>query len=235
MLQSALNGVEQIRAKATTENNDTQLLRALLMLRIYGGQVSPDSAQVYVNDIEQMLAQEQQPVMKALQHAALAQCYANMEADDRITERDYRERSKQHFAASLHDLSALAQVKVNQYLPLFTYHKDSKYFNNDLLHVLLDASIESACLKHSEKSELLTRVMNFYKEHGAVDAALLLRLQLYERNESQAEVKGRIEASTNFATLSSLSREYATSPMVIKVYEQIYDTPIYLPCVYPSL
>lgn len=219
--QSALNGVEQIRLKATTENNATQLLRALLMLRIYGGQVSPDSAQVYVNDIEQMLAQEQQPVMKALQHAALAQCYAYMEANDRITERDYRERSKQHFAASLHDLSALAQVKVNQYLPLFTYHKDSKYFNNDLLHVLLDASIESACLKHSEKSELLTRVMNFYKEHGAVDAALLLRLQLYERNESQAEVKGRIEASTNFATLSSLSREYATSPMVIKVYEQI--------------
>ena len=61
--QSALNGVEQIRLKATTENNATQLLRALLMLRIYGGQVSPDSAQVYVNDIEQMLAQDRKSVV----------------------------------------------------------------------------------------------------------------------------------------------------------------------------
>lgn len=221
--QSALKGVEQIRTKATTEKNGVQLLRALLMQRIYGGQVSPDSVQLYVKHIEQMLAQEQHPVMKALQHAALAQCYANMEADDRITQQTYREQTKQHFAASLHDLSALANAKVNQYLPLFTYNKDSKYFNNDLLHVLLDAYIDSSCLNNNEVSELLTRVINFYKERASLDAALLLRLQLYQLNSAQTEVKGRIEQSTNFTTLSGLTCEYATSPIVVKAYEQMVE------------
>lgn len=218
--QSALKCVEQIRSKAVTENNSVQLLRAILMLRVYNSEVSPDSAQVYIKQIEQSLATEQDATMKALYHSALAQCYESEAADDDITNAENTKQVKAHFAASLDNLSAVADARLQQYLPLIDKEDDSKFFNNDLLHVLLSAYIDRGQLRTQEKVDLLTRVIDFYRQRGAHDAATLLALQRYDLSK-QSGINGRVEESENYQTLTSLLNEKLSAEVALQVYDKI--------------
>ena len=220
--QSALKCVEKIRDKAATENNSVQLLRAILMLRVYNAEVSPDSAQVYIKQIEQSLATESDSVMKALYHSALAQCYESEEADDDITYAENKKQVKAHFAASLSELDVLADARLQQYLPLIAKEEDSKYFNEDLLHVLLRAYIEKCNLRTQEKVDLLTRVINFYSQRGAHDAATLLALQRYDLTK-QREIKGHIDDNENYKVLTSLLNEKLSAEVALAVYDKIVD------------
>ena len=220
--QSALKCVEQIRDKATSENNSVQLLRAILMLRVYNSEVSPDSAQVYIKQIEQSLATDPDAVMKALYHSALAQCYASESADDDITDAENGRQVKAHFAASLADLDALGGARLPQYLPLIVKEKDSKFYNDDLLHVLLRAYIEKGKLRIQEKVDLLTRVIDFYRKRGAHDAATLLALQRYNLTK-QHGVKGRIDDNEGYKVLTSLLNEKLSAEVALAVYDNIVE------------
>lgn len=220
--QSALKCVEEIRDKAATENNSVQLLRAILMLRVYNAEVSPDSAHVYIKQLEQSLATEQDAVMKALYHSALAQCYESESADDDITYAENKKQVKAHFAASLSELDALADARLQQYLPLIAKEEDSKFFNEDLLHVLLSAYIEKGNLRTQEKVDLLTRVIDFYRQRGAHDAATLLTLQRY-RLTKPGGVKGRVEENENYKVLTSLLNEKLSAEVALAVYDKIVE------------
>lgn len=220
--QSALKCVEQIRDKATTENNSVQLLRAILMLRVYNAEVSPDSAQVYIKQIEQSVATESDAVMKALYHSALAQCYESENADDDIAYAENKKQVKAHFVASLADLDVLADARLPQYLPLIVKKADSKFFNDDLLHVLLRAYIEKGDLRTQEQVDLLTRVIDFYRKRGAHDAATLLALQRYGLTK-QRDIKGRIDDNENYKVLTSLLNETLSDEVALAVYDKIVE------------
>lgn len=221
--QSALDGVKQIHHKAKAENNAPQLLRAQLMLRLYGEEISPDSARIYINNIEHALQSETSPVMQALQHAALAQCYAQLTADDRLTAQLNRKKSAEHYEASLANTSALAQAKVSQYLPLFAYKKGSQYFNNDLLHVLLKNYIDCSGAKQSTVVEKLTQAIHYYQQAGQVDAALLLSLQRLQYEQKQTDITGSLEDAPTYATLRKLANIKASAACAVKVYEQMIE------------
>lgn len=220
--QSAADGVKEIRDKAITENNNVQLLRAILMLRVYSAEVSPDSADVYVKHIEQALSTEQDEVMKALYHSALAQCYESDYDDDNISHAANKKQMQSHFEASLVNLDALASARVQQYLPLIEYADDSKFFNNDLLHVVLDAYLKKGNLRQQQKVDLLTRVIDFYTHRNALNAATLLSLQRYELMGWHA-IKQPIEQHQDFITLTALlQKEQELAPEVaLKVYEEL--------------
>lgn len=221
--QSALKCVEQIRDKAATENNSVQLLRAILMLRVYNSEVSPDSAKVYIRQIEKSLAIEQEATMKALYHSALAQCYISEMADDDITYAENKKQVKEHFVASLADLNALADARLQQYLPLIVKEADSKFFNDDLLHVLLSAYLDKAELRTQERVDLLTRVIDFYRQRGAHDAATLLALQRYDLSK-RSGIKGRIDEDESFKALTQLLNEKLSAEVALEVYDKIVES-----------
>ena len=77
--KSAIEIVKTIHDKALEEKNTAELLRSMLMLRTYSNEFSPDSAQVYTDNMEALLKNEKDPIIKALLHSALAQCYIKSE------------------------------------------------------------------------------------------------------------------------------------------------------------
>lgn len=132
--QSALQSVEQILAKATNEQNSVQQLRATLMKYLFEEEISPDSAQLYLQQIEKSIAQKERPAVKALWHAALAQCILAQSEnggyyeDKSLTYEATQKKARAHFEAALSDLDVLAQVHTKDFLPLFNEGPDSRYF-----------------------------------------------------------------------------------------------------------
>ena len=118
--QSAIKSIQRIYNKALDEKNEAQILRSMLMLRTYGYEISPDTAQVYTNRIEALLKTETRPVMQALLHAALAQCYAKRNfSDDNLTANEKRQKADAHFKASITQPEVLAncQTPISPSLP----------------------------------------------------------------------------------------------------------------------
>ncbi len=211
--KSALAEVKQIEAKALNEGNDVQLLRALLMQRVYGGSLSPDSAKTYTARLEAGLQREKQPVMQCLWQSALAQCYLLTDgADFRGDEgAERRAKAKRAFEVSLSNLDSLAQAKTHDYLPLFEEEKGSRtYFADDLLHVLFNACEESGVWTKEERTAWLRRMEQFYDGRGMHDASVHFALRRLEVAYGSQTVKGNIEDDAHFLALDSLSRSKAS-------------------------
>ncbi len=199
--KSALAQVKQIEAKALREGDDAQLLRALLMERVYGGSLSADSAKTYTERLETALQKEKQPVMQSLWQSALAQCYLRMDGEER------RAQVKRAFEASLSSMDSLAAAKTKDYLPLFEEEKGSRtYFADDLLHVLFNTADESGVWKKDERKAWLRRMEQFYHGRGMNDASVHFALRRLEAEYGMKSVRENIEDDACYLALDSLSR-----------------------------
>lgn len=227
--KSAIEIVKTIHDKALEEKNTAELLRSMLMLRTYSNEFSPDSAQVYTDNMEALLKNEKDPIIKALLHSALAQCYIKSEEyifydNDEVTADEKRKKANEHFKASIAEPEVLANCNTSKYKPLFDCFKDSKLFNNDLLQVLLDTYIEDGNLKPREKCELLNRMADFYKQRQQDNAAVLLYLRaIKEKYDQHSTIKGRIEDNAQYKDLVALIRAYNHTESVVEVYNEITE------------
>lgn len=221
--QSAIKSIQRIYNKALDEKNEAQMLRSMLMLRTYGYEISPDTAQVYTNRIEALLKTETRPVMQALLHAALAQCYAKRNfSDDNLTANEKRQKADAHFKASITQPEVLANCQTDTYKPLFTLGAASAYFHNDLLQILLDSYINQGNLTPREKTDLLQRMADFYKQRKQYDAAAWLALRAVEAQYGASfHIKGRIEDHAKYKSLIALTQTYGNTQIVVEVYNAI--------------
>ena len=118
--KSALTVLEKIKAKAEKENNYGNLLAVLLREVNHQEEISTDSGKVFRERLDQRIAASNGGVMKTLYRVAKGE---RIDIDSLLSSPDsaiYRQKD-----ASL------------QWLPFFEKGKDSKIFNNDLLHVIL--------------------------------------------------------------------------------------------------
>ena len=118
--KSALTVLEKIKAKAEKENNYGNLLAVLLREVNHQEEISTDSGKVFRERLDQRIAASNDGVMKTLYRVAKGE---RIDIDSLLSSPDsaiYRQKD-----ASL------------QWLPFFEKGKDSKIFNNDLLHVIL--------------------------------------------------------------------------------------------------
>ena len=118
--KSALTVLEKIKAKAEKENNYGNLLAVLLREVNHQEEISTDSGKVFRERLDQRIAASNDGVIKTLYRVAKGD---RIDIDSLLSSADsaiYRQRD-----ASL------------QWLPFFEKGKDSKIFNNDLLHVIL--------------------------------------------------------------------------------------------------
>lgn len=224
--KSAIEVVNKIQQKAVAEGNDAQLLRVMLTQRMLGAELSADSVAPWLQRMEAALAAETKPAMQALWHVALAKCYEGtnygqvLVIDGKALAYDaLRQRAKAHYEASLANPDALADARVDNYLPLFTTHEGSAYYHNDLLHVVLNDYCESGVTKQGDKLAWTEKIAAFYKARHANDAALLLSLRALEQRYENASVKGRIEYNAYYKALCQLTDEYAGAGSCVKIYE----------------
>lgn len=224
--KSAIEVVNKIQQKAVAEGNDAQLLRVMLTQRMLGAELSADSVAPCLQRMEAALAAETKPAMQALWHVALAKCYEGtnygqvLVIDGNTLAYDaLHQRAKTHYEASLTNLDALADARVDNYLPLFTKHEGSACYHNDLLHVVLNDYCESGVTKQGDKQAWTEKVAAFYKARHANDAALLLSLRALEQRYENASVKGRIEHNAYYKALCQLTDEYAGADSCVKIYE----------------
>lgn len=224
--KSAIEMVNKIQQKAVAEGNDAQLLRVMLTQRMLGAELSADSVAPWLQRMEVALAAETKPAMQALWHVALAKCYEGtsygqvLVIDGKTLTHDaLQQRAKTHYEASLANLDALADARVDNYLPLFTKHEGSACYHNDLLHVVLNDYCESGVTKQGDKQAWTEKVAAFYKARHANDAALLLSLRALELRNENASVKGSIEHNAYYKALCQLTDEYAGADSCVKIYE----------------
>ena len=224
--KSAVEVVNKIQQKAVAEGNDVQLLRVMLTQRMLGAELSTDSVAPWLQRMEAALAAETKPAMQALWHVALAKCYEGsnygqvLVIDGKTLAYDaLQQRAKAHYEASLVNLDALADARVDNYLPLFTAHEGSACYHNDLLHVVLNDYCESGVTKQGDKQAWTEKVAAFYKARHANDAALLLSLRALEQRYENASVKGCIEHNAYYKALCQLTDEYAGADSCVKIYE----------------
>lgn len=224
--KSAIEVVNKIQQKAVAEGNDAQLLRVMLTQRMLGAELSADSVAPWLQRMEAALAAETKPAMQALWHVALAKCYEGtnygqvLVIDGKTLTYDaQQQRAKTHYEASLTNLDALADARVDSYLPLFTKHEGSACYHNDLLHVVLNDYCESGVTKQCDKQAWTEKITAFYKARHANDAALLLSLRALEQRYENASVKGRIEHNAYCKALCQLTDEYAGAGSCVKIYE----------------
>lgn len=224
--KSAIEMVNKIQQKAVAEGNDAQLLRVMLTQRMLGAELSADSVAPWLQRMEAALAAETKPAMQALWHVALAKCYEGTSYGqvlvidgNTLTHDAQQQRAKTHYEASLTNLDALADARVDNYLPLFTKHEGSACYHNDLLHVVLNDYCESGVTKQGDKQAWTEKVAAFYKARHANDAALLLSLRALEQRYENASVKGRIEHNAYYKALCQLTDEYAGAGSCFKIYE----------------
>ena len=224
--KSAIEVVNKIQQKAVAEGNDAQLLRVMLTQRMLGAELSADSVAPCLQRMEAALASETKPAMQALWHVALAKCYEGTNYGqvlvidgNTLTHDAQQQRAKTHYEASLTNPDALADARVNDYLPLFTKHEGSACYHNDLLHVVLNDYYESGVTKQGDKLAWTEKIAAFYKAHHANDAALLLSLRALEQRYENASVKGSIEHNAYYKALCQLTDEYAGAGSCVKIYE----------------
>lgn len=224
--KSAIEVVNKIQQKAVVEGNDAQLLRAMLTQRMLGAELSADSVAPWLQRMEVVLAAETKPAMQALWHVALAKCYEGtnygqvLVIDGKTLAYDaLQQRAKAHYEASLANPDALADARVDNYLPLFTTHEGSACYHNDLLHVVLNDYCESGVTKQGDKQAWTEKIAAFYKARHANDAALLLSLRALQQRYENASVKGRIEHNAYYKALCQLTDEYAGAGSCVKIYE----------------
>lgn len=224
--KTALEYVKQIRMKAANENNDAQLFRAVLMERIYGGEISPDSATRVISQMEKAVQKEEQPVVKQLWHSALAQVYSSQLRwwnDNEVTTESLLKKSRSHFKASLTNLEALASARVTDYLPIFEEGNESRFFNNDVLHILFNAYRENLNFLQEDNDSLFSVVRNFYQRTNNQEAVLLLSLDSLKQISQSWVVKETIENDELYKNYIFLAKRYANSELLLRVYEAMIE------------
>ncbi len=165
--KSALKAVHVIRQKALETHDTPQLIAAMLSTYQLEKEISPDSTQKVIEEMEQFCAAEMHPVPRALWHSVLGQVLnqessvedifgeesvdneaevlneASKEVEENEQAKTPLTRSLEHFRAAFQDIPALATAKVEDYEALFNaYPKAAARIDHKLLVALLQDLFE---------------------------------------------------------------------------------------------
>ena len=196
--------LDKIIKKATNEGAYGHLMKAELRHVASVTSVTPDSLQAEVEKIVERAQQvEGNPVLSAIYNSVLGEVYSSnrqltMESD--VNASDF-------FKKSLEQPELLAAQKVKDFDPLFESGEDSKWFDNDLLHVL------------GYKAGEYQLLHDYYDAHGNRNAACLTAAMIARRKADT------IGAKATIAHVDSLMNVYADTEvageLAIIKYEQM--------------
>lgn len=218
--RKALGFVETIRHKAICEKQDIQLLKAHLALIQYNHEINTDSLVPYTRLMVQAMEREKRPFQLSLWHSALAQVYEqNMWpfAMQNVPVKETRAKVVAQYEASLAEPGVLLVMNAKDCIPLFKEQPDSRYFNNDCLHVLYQAYVKSPVPQKEAKLKCIARLRELYKQYANNDAVILLTLDELDIAGNRQDVTGRLEDHAYYQKLKQLYEKYPQQPASLYV------------------
>ncbi len=200
----------KIIEKAQKEKHYGHLLKAELKNVLSVTAVTPDSlAPEVARLVEQEKAAAHDPLLAAVYQSVLGNVYRNNPSLDEHSE----DLSKEYFRKSVSNPSLLAGHRVTEFEPLMVNGFDSKYFNNDLLHVL---GMEAGDYQ---------MLHDYYEQAGSQEATCLMACELQRRKRKMSDRYA--SHSLYLQQVDSLIRKYEhleTAPeLVLLRYEYMED------------
>lgn len=192
--QSALKVLAQITDKAQREHEYGQLLKAQVSIAGYETMMSPDSLLPAIERLkyaEQTAVSSGDNVLAAIYQSVLGSVYT----DNRRLLDDGVDIGKVYYAKSMAHPDALASAYATGYEPFVVDGVDSKYYYDDLLHVI------------GMRAGDYRTMHDYYASHGKREGALLTALELVKKSRRAGD-EGRVKKSKYIMSLDSLVRQY---------------------------
>ena len=192
--QSALKVLAQITDKAQREHEYGQLLKAQVSIAGYETMMSPDSLLPAIERLkyaEQTAVSSGDNVLAAIYQSVLGSVYT----DNRRLLDDGVDIGKEYYAKSMAHPDALASAYATGYEPFVVDGVDSKYYYDDLLHVI------------GMRAGDYRTMHDYYASHGKREGALLTALELVKKSRRAGD-EGRVKKSKYIMSLDSLVRQY---------------------------
>ena len=193
--KTVLEVLGKISEKAKSERAYGQLLKAQVLSAQYTVDVSNDSLDTEIDRIrqyEQAAVASGDKVLAAIYQSVLGEVYAD---NERAVE-DAARLSKEYYAKSMTCPDELAKAYCTGYDPFVKDGDDSKYFYDDMLHVI------------GMRAEDYRGMHDYYASHGKREAACLTALQIVCDNRKDGD-EGRVKKSKFIMSLDSLVHEYS--------------------------
>lgn len=200
--RSIIEEAEKILAKAKKENDFPQMLKAQMCITEKRCDLAPelfmpDEYEKLLTNIDNdtRLSASDKTGRLAVLHSMLASAYVQMQDSyvhdfDQETRELFPARAKEHFFAALDDMETLSHIDNTIYKSLIIQRKDSRFFNHDLLKVLLDFIFHENRHIFSEEEIISTyeKAIGVYESNGNRNAATLLQLAVLNiRHESSVK------------------------------------------------
>ena len=192
--QSALKVLAQITDKAQREHEYGQLLKAQVSIAGCETMMSPDSLMPAIERLkyaEQTAVSNGDNVLAAVYQSVLGSVYT----DNRRLLDDGVAIGKEYYAKSMAHPDALASAYATGYEPFVVDGVDSKYYYDDLLHVI------------GMRAGDYRTMHDYYASHGKREGALLTALELVKKSRRAGD-EGRVKKSKYIMSLDSLVRQY---------------------------
>jgi hypothetical protein len=186
--KTQISVLDKIIDKSRTSHQYGHLLKAELKRVVAVTSVTPDSLQSEVNRLvnEAKTFEGKDPVLFAVYNSVLGTVYRQ----NSFLTKDSDEEKVDFFKKSMEQPELLAAQKAESYVPLLHKGIDSKWFDNDLLHVI------------GFQAEDIKTMYEYYKAHGNRNAACLLACLMVEKD---ARTLG---AKKSILRVDSLLEEY---------------------------
>ena len=192
--QSALKVLVQITDKAQREHEYGQMLKAQVSIAGCETMMSPDSLLPAIERLkhaEQTAVSNGDNVLAAVYQSVLGSVYT----DNRRLLDDGVAIGKEYYAKSMAHPDALASAYATGYEPFVVDGVDSKYYYDDLLHVI------------GMRAGDYRTMHDYYASHGKREGALLTALELVKKSRRAGD-EGRVKKSKYIMSLDSLVRQY---------------------------
>lgn len=165
--------LEEIIAKAITDKSYGHLLKAQLSKADAQVSIAPDSLQQEVArlEVEEQTAAIDNPVLAAVYQNILGHLYMSSSSMGD----DHESIGKRWYEKSMSRPDLLAATSSSDYEPMVIKGVDSKFFNNDLLHVI------------GMEAKAWQQLHNFYESAGMREAACLTALYLEQDMQDLGE------------------------------------------------
>lgn len=192
--QSALKVLVQITDKAQRERAYGQLLKAQVSIAGCETMMSPDSLLPAIERLkhaEQTAVSSGDNVLAAVYQSVLGSVYTD---NSRLLD-DGVAIGKEYYAKSMAHPDALASSYATGYEPFVVDGVDSKYYYDDLLHII------------GMRADDYRTMHDYYASHGKREGALLTALELVKKSRRAGD-EGRVKKSKYIMSLDSLVHQY---------------------------
>ena len=230
---------DKILSKARTEGNKGQLLKAYFYRVDNKLRITPDTLYANIAELEKMAAEEKDPATKMVLHSCLGTIYANYASSNSwdLAKRtnveggedtnDIEQWGSVKFTqtildnvnASLSDIEILRKTDNKAFVPFVMQRADGKYYNHDLLHIIVNRAYKSLGAASSiakDKKAIKQRsnkvwedAIDSYRKASETEAYILTSLTYIDIQSLSREK--RIEA------LEKLEKEVEANPLSTEV------------------